>query len=157
MISNNILVVDQDGNISNSSMLTLDLRNYNFVKEIKNFSSTNGSTIDQNYYQINTNKIYMLVCNVITGLNINFYNGFVIVDNKDNYAYNNSNQQNVNVYFKYNPVYSNGYTQSPVYVGQLFVQYQTDNPGYIIPCGVTHSSTGGSMNVYGTVSVYESI
>ena len=158
MISNNVLVVDQDGNTSYSSMLTLDLRNYNFVKEIKNTTSINGTTIDQNYYQINTNKTYILICNLYNSNQYNVFNGFIIVDNKDNYDYNiNSNNSNINVYFKYNPIYTySAANASSIYIGQLFIQYKTNNPGYIIPYNV-RTNMSGSLAVWGTVSVYESI
>lgn len=127
MISNNMLVLNQDGETLNSNVEVIDLRGYNFIKKIKSSGDTNSNSVD-----ININKSYILFCNIDS---IATNNGFSIT-------------QSNNIILQYEPNLS---SSSSAYYLPIVIKFSTsiENCKFI--------PIDSYNNRSGTVSVFESI
>lgn len=127
MISNNMLVLNQDGETLNSNVEVIDLRGYNFIKKIKSSGDTNSNSVD-----ININKSYILFCNIDS---IASHNGFSII-------------QSNNIILQYEPNLSNN---ASAYYLPIVIKFSTsiENCKFI--------PIDSYDNRSGTVSVFESI
>lgn len=128
MISNNMLVLNQDGETLSSNVEVIDLRNYNFIKTI-----INKFGVSNNFVNININKSYILFCNIL-----NTYNGFIITES------------NGTIILKYNPFVG---SQSPSL--PIIIKFNTSIENCKIePYNNEYTSSSADKN---TVSVFESI